>query len=355
MGTYNLATKYETKLDKRFCDGSFTDRFTSKEYSFDGVNSIKLWTLDKATINDYTLSPNAGVSRFGALEEVGDEVATYTLVKKRSFNTSFDITNVQDQMFVKKANAYLKQVWDEQFVPEIDKYRFDAWANGAGQVLINGTALTKATIIEAMLTANAALNNKHVPRKGRVFFISETLAIKFKLAEELKNNESFTTKAIINGQIGNLAGHPVVAVPDDMLPSGMNFMLKYNKATVDPMKLKMLRVITNSEMVAGSIMQGLVRYDAFVLANKANGIYCHFQSGAQANVTFDGTTTSGKLAMTSASGTIKYTTDGSNPKTSATAQAYSAAINTPATGTVVRAYASASGKINSGITEYVVG
>ena len=29
MGTYNLATKYETKLDSRFSSGSYTDKWTS--------------------------------------------------------------------------------------------------------------------------------------------------------------------------------------------------------------------------------------------------------------------------------------------------------------------------------------
>ncbi len=353
MAVYNLASKYETKLDERFTEGSYTDKWTSNDYSFDGVNSVKVWTLGQAQINDYTLTPETGVSRFGAIREVGDELNTYVLTKKKSFNESFDETNVKDQMFVKKANAFLKQVWDEQFVPMIDEDRFTAWANGAGNNTINATALDRSTIISAMLTAHSVLNNRRVPRKNRALFIKETEAIKFKLSEELSNNESFTTKAIVNGQIGNLNGYPVISVPDDLLPAGMTFMIKYKNASIDPVKTKMLRVITNSENVAGSLMQGLIRFDSFVLANKADGIFGYYQSGATETPTITEASGSVTIASTTSGAVIKYTTDGSNPKTSATASVYSAKL-TLSSGTVIRAYASASGNVDSGIASYTV-
>ena len=354
MATYNLAVQNETQLDKRFSAGSYTDAWTNKQFSFEGVNAIKLWTLGKANINDYTLTPATGVSRFGAIHEVEDEQNTYTLRNKKSFNESFDETNVQDQMFIKKAQAYLAQVWDEQFVPLIDQYRMGSWCNGAGNVVINATSLTNSTIIRAMLTANAALDNKLVPRKGRAFFVPTTVAIEMKLASELAHSDTFTNKAIINGLVNIIDGTPVVAMPDFLFPTGVQFVLKYKMASVDPMKLKLLRAITTSENVAGTLMQGLVRYDSFVLAQKAYGIYVYMQSGAVATPTGDnGATASGKVTLTTAtsSGVIHYTVDGSNPKTSDTAEVYSAAFTSPAAGSVVRAYASKTGLVNSGIFE----
>ena len=260
-------------------------------------------------------------------------------------------------MFVKKSQALMKQFWDEQVVPEIDKYRLGIWAGGAGMGLVNATALTNATVAKAILTGHAALNNKRVPHANRVCFVTETLAIDCKLADELKYNEAVTTKQIVNGQITTIGGYPVVAVPDDLMPDGVEFMIKYKEASVDPMKMKLLRAITNSENVAGTLMQGLWRYDSFVLANKCDGIYVYSQSGVVATPTGDnGTTASGKvtLACSTGSSTIKYTVDGSNPKTSATAATYSAAFTTPASGTVIRAYASKSGNINSAIFELTI-
>lgn len=313
-----------------------------------------MWTLGKANINDYTLSPGTGVSRFGAIHEVEDEINTYQLLNKKSFNESIDETNVQDQMFIKKSQALMKQFWDEQVIPEIDKYRLGVWANGAGLGLINGTALTSSTIVKAIMTGHAALNNKHVPHANRVCFVTETIAIECRLADELKYNEAVTTKQIVNGQITTIGGYPVVAVPDDLMPSGVEFIIKYKDASVDPMKMKLLRAITNSENVAGTLMQGLWRYDSFVLANKCNGIYVYSQSGTVATPTGDnGTTASGKvtLACSTGSSTIKYTVDGSNPKTSATAATYSTAFTSPASGSIVRAYASKANMTNSAIFE----
>lgn len=260
-------------------------------------------------------------------------------------------------MFIKKSQALMKQFWDEQVIPEIDKYRLGVWANGAGLGLINGTALTNSTIVKAILTGHAALNNKRVPHANRVCFVTETIAIECKLADELKYNDAVVNKQIVNGQITTIGGYPVVAVPDDLMPSGVEFIIKYKDASVDPMKMKLLRAITNSENVAGTLMQGLWRYDSFVLANKCDGIYVYSQSGTVATPTGDnGTTASGKvtLACTTSGATIKYTTDGSNPKTSATAATYSAAFTSPASGTVVRAYASKSGSVNSAIFELTI-
>lgn len=262
--TYNLAQSNETQLDKRFTADSYTDAWTNKQFSFDGVNAIKLWTLGQANINDYTLSPTTGVSRFGAIHEVTDEQNTYVLKNKKSFNESFDETNVQDQMFVKKAQAYLAQVWDEQLVPLIDQYRINTWANGAGTTVVNAAALDNTKIVRAMATANAALDNRFVPRKGRVFFVPTTVAIEMKLAAELAYNQNFTDKAIINGNINIIDGTPVVAAPDSLFPAGVQFMLKYKMASVDPMKLKLLRAITDSENVAGSLLplqRHLLRHD----------------------------------------------------------------------------------------------
>ena len=257
-------------------------------------------------------------------------------------------------MFIKKSQALMKQFWDEQVIPEIDKYRLGVWANGAGLGLINGTALTSSTIVKAIMTGHAALNNKHVPHANRVCFVTETIAIECRLADELKYNEAVTTKQIVNGQITTIGGYPVVAVPDDLMPSGVEFIIKYKDASVDPMKMKLLRAITNSENVAGTLMQGLWRYDSFVLANKCDGIYVYSQSGTVATPTGDnGTTASGKvtLACTTSSATVKYTTDGSNPKTSATAATYSTAFTSPASGSIVRAYASKANMTNSAIFE----
>lgn len=349
----NLATKFETRLDDRFRKGSLTDAACGTQYSFDGVNAIKVWTLDNPVINDYNAS--ASQFRFGQITEVGDEVNTYQLMGKKSFANSFDETNVQDQMFIKKATVWLKQVWDECFVPMIDKYRLNVWANGAGKGGYSATALTKSNIVEALLTGMAELDDEGVPRENRFVFVKSAVAIKYKLADEFKTADGLMQKFVVKGQIGAVDGVPLISVPNSRMPKGVDFIIKYKQATADPMKMKMLRALNNVVGFAGTVMEGLVRYDSFVLANKANGIYVYgTDSTAMAqNVAFTLSADKLTLATATASGVIKYTTDGTNPKTSSTAATYSASIDV-ASGDFIRAYASKSGLLNSAITEYEV-
>lgn len=345
----NLAQKYEKKLDERYTLQSRTAAFTGNNYNWEGANAIKVWTLESPELNDYDAT--AASNRFGTPSEVDDEVATYSLTKKRSFSKVFDVTNVQDQMFVKKANAYLKQVWDERYVPEIDKHRFAQWAKGAGLGEINSTALTSSTVLKQILLAHAALDDAFVPSENRVTFIRSDIAVETRLADQLAKSEQWINKAIIRGKIGELNGNPVVSVPKSLFPAGMEFMVKYKNATADPMKLRMLRANDDAPGYAGTLMEGLCRFDAFVLAAKADGIFVFFQSGMSPKVV--GTYGSGKVTLTAtSSGSIFYTIDGSNPKTSASKQTYSTSFTCTA-GTPVLAYSVTTGSVDSPITTYV--
>ena len=346
MPAINLATKYSNLLDQRFAQRSLTEAWCGRDYSWDGANAIKVWTIGQGIIGDY--DPTASSNRFGTPTELSDELNTYTLSRKRSFTHTLDITNVPDQENIKCANAVLKQIWDEQLVPEIDRYRLKTWAEGAGLVKLTASALTSSTIIGALLEAQAAMSNALVPREGRVIFIGETQAVNCRLATELRGNEAFTTKAIVKGQIGSLANCPVVAVPDGYMPGGVDFMVKFRRATADPTKLKMLRAHTSPQGFAGTLLEGLTRYDSFVLAQKANGIYVSASSGCAAP---EGSFSGNNLSLTAGSGAeIYYTDDGSNPKCSDSVIKYTGAVNTG--GKKIRAYAEADGLLPSGIVEF---
>ena len=275
MPEINLITEYSTRLDERFKQKSLTEAHCGHDYSWDGVNSIVVYTIDNMAVQDYTIT---GANRFtggNAPTNIGDEKNTYTLQKKRSFSGIIEGTTSMDQKNIKKANALLKQTWDEVMVPLIDKYRLNTWATATGVQTVTGAALSKSNIIEALLTGQSALNNEYVPRDGRVCFISETDSIKCKLAQELQYNPGFTSKALVNGECARLGGLPIVSVPDSWMPDGVKFMIKYKRASADPTKLKMLRALTQVQGIYGTVLEGLTRFDSFVLKNKAKGIYVY--------------------------------------------------------------------------------
>lgn len=354
----NLMSEYSTRLDERFKQKSLTEAHCGHDYSWDGVNSIVVFTIDNMAVQDYNI--NAAGNRFtggNAPTNIGDEKNTYTLQRKRSFSGIIEGTTSMDQKNIKKANALLKQTWDEVMVPEIDKYRLTTWANGAGLSVLNTTALTNKTIIRALLESQSKLNNRFVPRDGRVCFITETMAVETKLAEELGYNEAFTSKALVNGQCARLGGLPIVSVPDEWMPAGVEFMIKYKRSTADPTKLKMLRALNQVQGIYGTVLEGLTRYDSFVLANKANGILVYGNDAAAMVDVGTISVANSKLTLTGATAgaTFKYTTDGSNPKTSETADTLTSGTTAaPASGTKVKVYGSKTGLLNSGIVEYTI-
>lgn len=349
----NLHIKYEPTLSKRFSLESKTDAFAGKKFSFDGMQSIVVSTADKVTINDY--SRTASSNRFGTPAELGDTKQTLTMGQDKSFVFVVDAGNASDQQYIKKVNDIIMGAWDEQCVPLVDQYRFTKWANGAGLGALNGTALTSSTVLTAIMTASAAMSNKFVPKKNRVLFIGETVYISAKLASTVLYNDKLTEEAITRGVVGYLDGMEVIPVPDSYLPTGVNFLIKYKDATVDPMKLKHLSVYKDPQDIDGELGRCRFYHDSFVLDNYVNGIYVHAQSGALAAPTLTNTSNVITFACTNSTG-VKYTVDGSNPKTSSTATtvlaaAYTSGAPTLTAGQTLRAYAYATGYVNSPISE----
>lgn len=356
MATINLASKYSTKLDERFTLSSRTDAYTGNDYDFEGVNTVKIYSIEGTSLNDYNRS--ASTDRFGTTTEIGDFTQTMVLTKDKGFSRSIDYGNAGQQYNIKRAQDVLKNIWDETMVPTIDKYRFNAWVNGAANGILVSAAPTKTTIIESIMNGSAALSNVFVPLENRVLFVRETIYIACKLASELTAIDSTGAQSITRGVVGELDGMPVVRVPDSYFPTGVNFIIKTKNSTVDPITLKTLRVQKAPKGYDADVLEGRVIYDSFVIGNKAYGIYVN---ALTANMTAlpaldNGVTTSGKVTITcaTAGSTIKYTTDGTNPKTSDSVTTYSAAFTTPAAGTVIKACASATGYINSPIASLTI-
>lgn len=269
MAIINLADKYSKKVAERFSISSITDAYAGKDYDFSGVKSIKVYTVDVVEMNDYTRS---GTDRFGALAELGDTVQELSMTRDRSFTYSIDKGNSAQQFNVKAATRSLKRQIDEVVTPELDKYRLAAWADGAG---LSGTnaSLTKSNILEAIMTGGMNLSNALVPKKNRTLFIKESLYLQCKLADQVIGIEKLGEKSVKDGSVGTLDGMKVVPVPDSYFPEGVNFMIKYKSATVDPVQLKTYRVLTEQRGIDGDVVEGRIIYDSFVLNTRAKGIY----------------------------------------------------------------------------------
>lgn len=265
----NLATKFEKKVAERFSIKSITDAWCGKDYSFEGVKSINVWSVNTVPMVDYTRS---GLERFGDTTELGDTVQTMTMTKDRGFTFSIDKGNKGEQYNVKQSNKALQRQIDEVITPEIDIYRLKQWCTGAGLSHADG-ALDSGTVLEAIFAGSSAMNNKLVPMENRVVLLKETLYMHLLLANKVVGVDTLGAKTIATGRSGNIAGITVVPVPDSYMPTGVNFLIKYRNATVDPFKLKSYKIHVDPPGIDGDKVEGRVIYDAFVLDAKKNGLY----------------------------------------------------------------------------------
>jgi hypothetical protein len=273
----NLAEKYEKKVQERFTTSSKTDSYCGHDYTFEGVNSINIYSIDTVPLVDYTRS---GTSRFGDATELGDTKQTLVLTGDKAFNFTIDKGNNEDQLNIKQASACLKRELDEVVTPYIDKTRFEKWIAGNG--LTKGTSvttvkdgvLTKANILERIFTANAQMNDDLVPAGNRVLFIPELTFLKFKLSDVVTgSNDALTTENVRKGYRGTIDGIPIVTVPSVLWPESANFILKYKNATVDVFKLKDYRIHKDPPGISGNLVEGRIIFDSFVLDTRAKGIY----------------------------------------------------------------------------------
>ena len=348
----NLATKYASKVDERFKLAALTTGAVNNDYEWTGVSAVEVYSIPTVDMNDYT---RTGSSRYGTPSELQDSLQEMLLTKDRAFTFTIDKGNEMEQMNAKEAGKALKRQIDEVVVPEIDMYRL------ARMVAKNGhskqTAVTSENAYLLFLTATETLNDAKVPLAGRICFAVPSFYTSIKQDDSFIKSSEISQKMLIKGQMGTIDGVPLVMVPSSYMPSGVYFILTHKSATVGPQKLKDYITHKNPPGINGTLVEGRVIYDAFVLNNKIDGIYTHYNSGticAAPTITYVGGETDTITLASSTSGvTIKYTLDCTDPRDSSTAETYSTALDTSgwAAGTYnVRAYAYKTGNIDSTVT-----
>ena len=84
----NLADKYSGQLDQIFTHASYTDNWINKKYDFDGVATVKVYTVTSVDPIDYSRTSTG--DRYGGNNELQDTITTYTLTNDKSFKIAID-------------------------------------------------------------------------------------------------------------------------------------------------------------------------------------------------------------------------------------------------------------------------
>lgn len=272
--TINYAAKFDAKVDERFAKEALSTGIVNQDFDFTGVDTVKVYSIPTTAMNDYALTGN---TRYGTAAELENNVQTLTLTKDRSFTFTIDKRSVQDTMGTLEAGKALARQLVEVVIPEVDKYRFAkvvAGADADGGHVKTG-AVTKNNAYEVVLDGQVKLTDAFVPEEGRKLHVSPEFYKLIKLDPSFVKNSDLGQEVAFKGQVGAIDGLPVILTPTSRLPENVAFVIAHPIATTSPVKLEDYKIHDNPPGINGYLVEGRIRYDAFVLDSKKKAIYVH--------------------------------------------------------------------------------
>jgi len=280
----NLATKFEAKTSELLKAKAKTSSIVNNDWSWDGVNAIKVYTLADPTMVTYSPSGN---NRYGSPTEVQDTVQTWTLSRDRSFANTIDMSNYQDTMEIRKPAKFLAQATKNVLVPEMDTYRLatlataGALTNGgnygtitARNAIVTAGATTASNAYTNFLTLQADVTNNEASEDGRVALMTASYYNLLKQGGFVLDSDSGQSK-LSSGNLGQVDGTSIVVVPSGRMPSATDLIITHPSNMVAPEKLKEYQVHKNPPGVSGYLIEYRIRYDAFFDLNKIFSLAIH--------------------------------------------------------------------------------
>lgn len=265
----NLVTNYAPEVEKKFVLDSVVMGKAKGRYSWDGARTVKAIIPTTQSLTDYDATASA--NRFGTPAELQDTVATYEVAKNRSFSIVIDKENNTSQKMVKAAGDMMKYEVEDVMIPEFDAWCLSKWATGAGQYHVNAS-VTKSNIVGEFADCIASLINEKTPTSGLLAWVGASNVAKLLQSSEFTAIDSLGKNATQKGILGDVHGCKVIRVPDSYLPAGINFIMAHPRALLAPVKIKTLRILTDAQGFDGSVLEGRMMYDAFVVKAKEKGV-----------------------------------------------------------------------------------
>lgn len=269
-----LATKYLGYVDEIFTTESRKSLITNTDFDFVNANTVKIYTVGIADMHDYGRNGAAtgNWSRYGEVQELDATTQAMQLTKDRSFTFAIDKLDTDETVNALNAASALSRQIRQIVVPEVDAWTVEQMIAGAGNVPA-ATGLTAANIYGAIVDGSNALDTAEAPDTGRVLMVTPKTYLLMKKSKEIIMETDIGANMRIRGVISNLDGMQVMKIPAARVPDDFGFMIAHPVATVAPSKLNDYTVHANPPGISGSLVEGRVVYDAFVLNNKKEAIY----------------------------------------------------------------------------------
>lgn len=287
----DLASKFLEIIDAVYKMESLTARLDAltQTVDFAGANEVKVLKL--STVGLGTYSRTAGYP-------AGDITASWeTMQLLTERGRAFSLDRMDNEETLGLVLGSLIREWMRVHVaPELDAYRFAAYATGAGNYVSTPAALdTAANVLAAIDAGMAALDEDEVPTEGRILYISTGLyhllkgAVTRTLATEtgvqrnvftlddmtvvpVPQTRFYTAVDLNAGATSSVGGFAKGATAHDI-----NFLIVHPSAVLQPVKLNQVKYFSPdvNQISDGHLWQYRLYHDAFVYDNRANGIYRH--------------------------------------------------------------------------------
>lgn len=268
-----LATKFEPYVDEKFTAESKKSLLTNTDFDWTGAHTIKVYKVTTAEMNDYDrLGTGGNNSRYGQIQGLDAVTEEMTLTKDRSFTFAIDKLDTDETKQQVQAASALERQQREVVIPEVDSYVYGVMCSKAG-TKPSAVKLTPENIYLEIIKGNAVLDNADVPETSRVIVVTPDVYFLMKQCKDIIMETDISNEMRVKGVIATIDGCNIIKVPSSRLPENFGFMIAHPVATVAPTKLEDYKIHQDPPGISGSLVEGRICYDAFVLDNKAKAIY----------------------------------------------------------------------------------
>ena len=274
----DLTTAFQPHTDEQFKAESKKSLLTNQDFNWTGAHTIKVYKVGTSEMNDYNRSGKAdgNWSRYGAVAGLDATTEEMTLKKDRSFTFAIDKLDQDETQNQLAAASALARQNREVVIPEVDAYTYGVMVANAGH-RPDAVELDVGNIFTQIAMGSQALDDAEVPESGRVLVVTPAVYNLMKRSSEITMDTNIGNEMRLRGVISMLDGMNVQKIPANRLPAGFGFMIAHPVATVAPVKLEDYKIHQDPPGISGSLVEGRICYDAFVLDNKVKAIYYQAQ------------------------------------------------------------------------------
>lgn len=157
---------------------------------------------------------------------------------------------------------------------EVDTYRLSVLSTNAGTTSA-AVVISATNAYSELLEAQEAVDNLKVPTEGRMAYCTPNYYNFLKLDNNFVQASDMAQEMLQKGQLGEVDGVAIMKAPTSYFPANTDFILCHKTSMITVEKLTDYTIHENPPGINGSLIEGRIRYDAYVLTNKKPSVYRH--------------------------------------------------------------------------------